>query len=71
MIDSKLGLTADFGAPPNAVTLEVAFNEKSNPPQNPPVDKTLVSTIFGPTPLRDDYGLQQENGLSSVAGTCC
>lgn len=62
-------MIADLGAPPKVASLEVAFNEKSNPPKKFLVDEIPGSTISSPTPLQDDGGLQKENGSGHVAAS--
>nr|POE78214.1 hypothetical protein CFP56_62012 [Quercus suber] len=66
MIDSELGLTVDLGALPKVVSLEVAFNEKSNPPKEL-ADEVLGSVTSSPTLQQVDRGLQKENGPNLVA----
>lgn len=59
-------MTADLGALPKVVSLEVAFNEKSNPPKEL-ADEVLGSVTSGPTLQQVNRGLQKENGPNLVA----
>lgn len=69
LIDSETSLTADFVAPPKKVFTEVALNAKSNPPKKLPTDETIGSKIAENIPLRDDIGLQKDNGPSHVVAS--
>ena len=66
MIDSELGLTEDLVAPPKAVSLEGAFNEKSNLPKKSPAEIDLGVAIFVHISQFEESGLQIANGPSLV-----
>ena len=66
MIDSELGLIADFVAPPKEDFSEVVINAKSNPPMKLPVDEIIETKIFETPPWNGDIGPQMENGLSHI-----
>ncbi|KAF3965829.1 hypothetical protein CMV_010014 [Castanea mollissima] len=69
MIDSEMGITADFVAPPKEVFSEVAINAKSNPLKKLPADETMGSKISKNLHLRDDIGLQKDNGPSHMVAS--
>ena len=64
MIDSKLGLTSDLGAPPKVVSIEGAFNEKLNLLKKSLANKDPGLATSVPTSQCDDSGLQKVNGPS-------
>lgn len=66
MIDSELGLIADFVAPPKEDFSEVVINAKSNPPMKLPVDEIIETKISETPPWNGDIGPQMENWLSHI-----
>ena len=66
MIDSELGLTEDFVAPPKAVSLEGAFNEESSLPKKSPAEKDPGAATPVPISQYDASGLQVANGPSLI-----
>ena len=64
MIDSEMGLIVDLVAPPKAVSLEGAFNEKSILPQKSLADLDPGEAIFVSISQCDDSGLLNVFGPS-------
>lgn len=56
-------------APPKEVFTEVALNAKSNPPKKLLADETMGSKIAENILLRNNIGLQRDNGLSHMVAS--